>query len=199
MGRKLASAAVNALCAAAILFSLLAGWTVLTTPKGQAPKLFGYSMLTVLTGSMAPALPKRCLIIIRTTPPEEIQAGDIITFSATLAGYDGLLNTHRVVEVTEQDGRTAFRTKGDANTAPDAGTVTADRLVGKVVFHSMALGYVVSFLRTPAVFLALVLIPLAILIIRSVLNLVRLARQEVSEARRELEEELRHDDDRESR
>lgn len=192
MAKKLLAAAVNTLCAAAILVSLLAGWTAITTPKGKVPALFGLSMLTVLTGSMAPALPENSLILVRLTPPQQIKVGDVITFYTDIAGYNGVVNTHRVVGITAQDGAAAFRTRGDANALEDTSLVPADRLVGRVFFHSLALGIVVSFLRRPYVFFLVILIPLLAVAVRSLLQLVRLGKEEVRRAQEELEE-ARHD------
>lgn len=192
MAKKLLAAAINTLCAAAILVSLLAGWTAITTPKGKVPALFGLSMLTVLTGSMAPALPENSLILVRLTPPQQIKVGDIITFYTDIAGYSGVVNTHRVAGITAQDGAAAFRTRGDANALEDTSLVPADRLVGRVFFHSLALGIVVSFLRRPYVFFLVILIPLLAVAVRSLFQLVRLGKEEVRRAQEELEE-ARHD------
>lgn len=193
MGKKLLSILVDLFCVAAILFSLLAGWTVLTTPRGQAPRIFGCSVLTVLTGSMEPALPELSLILVRETPAQDIRAGDVITFYTTLAGQDGVLNTHRVTEVVRDGGGLSFRTKGDANSLADPTPVPSARVLGRVVWHSAALGVAVSLLRRPYVFLPLVLIPLFLLILRSLLRIWRLAKAEIDRAEQELKEEQGHD------
>ncbi|MEG0765460.1 MAG: signal peptidase I [Pseudoflavonifractor sp.] len=190
MKEKLLSAGVNALCAVAILFSLAVGWTAITTERGKAPTLLGNTMLTVLTGSMEPALPERSLILVRETPAEAIEPGDIITFYARIGGYEGVLNTHRVVECTQAEGQLAFVTKGDANATADPSPVLAEDLVGRVVFQSLILGIIVSFLRMPPVFLTLVLVPLLIIIGSSVRRLLRLAKEEISRAEEPDEEDL---------
>lgn len=193
MEKKILSALVNLLCVFAILFSLLAAWTVLSTPKGQAPRLFGWSMLTVLTGSMEPTLPEMSLIFVHQVPPETLQPGDIITFYTTLSGREGVLNTHRITEVVDADSGLSFLTKGDANSLRDQEAVPAANVLGRVAYCSVFLGTAVSLLRHPYVFLPLVLIPLLILILRSGLRLYRLAKEEVAQAERELKEELDHD------
>lgn len=192
MGKKLLSAFVNLLCLAAILLSLAAGWTAISTPKGQAPALFGYSMLTVLTGSMEPTLPQNSLILVREISPTQIRAGDIITFYTSIAGYSGVINTHRVVEITEEGGRLAFRTQGDANPLEDSALVPGSQVIGTVFFCSLPLGVAVSFLRQPVVFLLLILVPLLLIILRSALGLIRMGKEEVRRAQRELEE-ARHE------
>ncbi len=192
MGKKLLSIAVNVLCVAAIILSLAAGWAAISTPKGKAPSLLGCSMLTVLTGSMEPALPQNSLILVRETAPSQIRAGDIITFYTSIAGYSGVINTHRVVEVTQENGAPAFYTQGDANPMPDAEPVRSSQLIGRVFFCSLPLGMAVSFLRQPVVFLLLILVPLLLIIFRSALQLVRMGKEEVRRAQQELEE-ARHE------
>lgn len=194
MGKKILSVLINALCVVAILFSLLAGFTAITTPKGKVPALFGVSMLTVLTGSMAPALPEGSLILVRETAPAQIRVGDIITFYTSIAGYDGVVNTHRVTAVSERDGALSFRTQGDANPLEDNSAVSAEQVVGRVFFQSLLLGIIVSFLRQPVVFLLIILVPLLVVVIRSILQLVRLGKEEVRRAAEELEE-ARHEQD----
>lgn len=194
MGKKIISISINTLCLAAIALSLLAGWTAITTPKGKVPSLFGVSMLTVLTGSMEPALPEKSLILVRETAPAQIRVGDIITFYTSIAGYDGVVNTHRVTEVTRSEGELAFHTQGDANALEDSKVVAESQLVGRVFFHSLILGVIVSFLREPIVFFLIILIPLLLVVVRSILQLVRLGKEEVRKAEQELEE-ARHEQD----
>lgn len=193
MGKKVLSALVNALCVFAILISLVAAWTVLTTPRGKAPQVLGWSMLTVLTGSMEPALPEGSLIFVRAVPAGDIQVGDVITFYATLAGHDGVLNTHRVTQVVDEGGTLSFLTKGDANAIGDTQPVQAEQVLGRVALCSPGLGGAIALLRRPYVFLPLVLLPLLALIARSALRLWRLGKEEVARAQHELEEAQDHD------
>lgn len=193
MGKKLLTVLVNALCVLAILVSLLAAWTVLTTPRGKAPQVLGWSMLTVLTGSMEPTLPEGSLIFVHAVPTGDLRPGDVITFYTTLAGYDGVLNTHRITEVVNESGALSFLTKGDANPIGDVQPVDAGQVLGRVALCSPGLGAIVSLLRRPYVFLPVVLLPLLLLIARSALRLWRLGREEVARAQRELEEEQNHD------
>lgn len=93
------------------------------------PKLFGYHIYGVLTGSMTPAYPVGSVVYIRTCEPEEVTVGDVITFRM---GTDTEhVMTHRVVEVDSD--MQSFVTKGDANNAADAEPVSFDRLIGKAV------------------------------------------------------------------
>src|SRR3546814_8282824 len=61
------------------------------------PKATGSTSLTVLTGSMSPAIPPGSIVLVKPTDPSTIEAGEVITYQAEpgKAAYV----THRVVEV----------------------------------------------------------------------------------------------------
>lgn len=97
--------------------------------KSPVPSVFGYSTLTVKTGSMAgeesDSINAGDLIIIKDTGDYEI--GDIVTF---LQEGDSVPTTHRIIDCTE-DG--LFITKGDANNVQDGLPVSKDMILGEVV------------------------------------------------------------------
>lgn len=93
------------------------------------PRLLGWQGTVVLSGSMEPALPVGAVAFVDETRPDDIDAGDILTFSR--AG-DGRRITHRVVEVVQTPSGPRYRTRGDANDAPDAALVTPAQVVGTV-------------------------------------------------------------------
>lgn len=178
------------ICAIAlIVVSLFVLLTVVMTPSGQVPRVFGFSILRVTTGSMEPAIPVNAMLLVRQTEPGEIAPGDVITFFSTDPILDGAPVTHRVLSVEQLDGEFYFTTKGDANVVADAEPVSSDRLVGKVVFISGVLGIIISLLSNPLVFGAVIILPLlAILIMnlyRTVRSAAKLARQEEEEAIRQ--------------
>lgn len=96
--------------------------------KDDVPNIGGTTPLIVLTDSMYPIIESGDLIICKGAEPEEIQVGDVIAFLDP-AGNGTTIVTHRVIEVTEQNGELAWRTKGDNNNTEDRLAVTADKLV----------------------------------------------------------------------
>ena len=65
---------------------------------------------------MEPSLNIGDMIISKHISQNEIQIGDIITFCLE----DGKETvTHRIIDITEQDGITFYQTKGDNNNSPD--------------------------------------------------------------------------------
>ena len=94
----------------------------------EVPSVAGTLPLIVLTDSMYPQIQSGDLIICHTAEPEEIEENDVIAFFDP-AGNGSTIVTHRVIEVTELNGKIAWRTKGDNNNTEDRLLVTADKLV----------------------------------------------------------------------
>lgn len=125
----------------------------------------------VLTGSMEPAISPGDAVVVDAVDPATIAAGDVITYQRSAA--NDIPTTHRVLDVVNGDAGLAFVTKGDANEDADAGVVTADRLVGKVVLTIPFIGYVVQFVNSPVGFVALVVVPFGLLLLTEVWSMIR--------------------------
>ena len=90
------------------------------------PRLLGYQVYAVISGSMEPAISVGDLVYVRQTEPEAVKKSDVIAFYGTEDSRAIIL--HRVVENRTVDG--SFITKGDANSQPDLSPVSYDRLLG---------------------------------------------------------------------
>lgn len=149
------------------------------------PKLLGWEGVLVLTGSMEPTLDAGGVAFVDKVPAERIRVGDIMTF--TRANSDQQL-THRVAAVTQTAKGPEFRTKGDANRAPDGWTVTPKQVIGKVRYGLPNLGVLSRLLVSDRQLLALFMaVPAAFL----VADEVRRWRQQQAAVRRWLAEEAR--------
>ncbi|MFZ5643575.1 MAG: signal peptidase I [Bacillota bacterium] len=132
--------------------------------KDKMPTLAGHKVLTVLSGSMEPAIYTGDAIIIRPLAPEEaIREGDVITFR-TREKADMLI-THRVEGIVSVNGvPKAYVTKGDANDSQDLSTVSREQVVGIYKWRLPYFGYVSDFLHKPIGIVICVVIPGLILI-----------------------------------
>lgn len=175
---------VNALAAVVIVVALVVLLRATFTPAGEVPTIGGYGILRTLAGSMEPAIPVHSLVVVQQTDPAELQVGDTITFEATEGALDGALNTHRIVQIDEGSAGPVFRTKGDANAVEDAQTVSADHVIGRVVFVSSGLGVIVSLLTNPLLFFPLIVVPLVVPLVLEIRKMVKSAR-EVAQAEEE--------------
>ena len=115
-----------------LLFVLIT--TIVTAKlKGDVPKIFGYSVLTIATPSMGETIPVDTYILVKETSPKNIRKDNIICFYSDDPAILGYPNTHRVEDVYVIDGKYEFLTKGDANPAADPVTAKGDKLIGKYV------------------------------------------------------------------
>ena len=123
---------------------VLIGLAVLLAVALVGVRFTGLDLYVVLSGSMEPAYKTGSLIYVKEVDASALAVGDVITYrldSDTVA-------THRIVGVTQEDGETAYRTKGDANEIEDGSSVKAGQVIGSPVFTIPHLGYFVTYLQT---------------------------------------------------
>lgn len=130
----------------------------------EVPNVAGTLPLIVLTDSMYPLIESGDLIICHTAEPEQIQVGDVIAYFDP-AGNGSTIVTHRVMEVTEQGGQIAWRTKGDNNNVEDRLLVTGDKLVA--IYEDTRIpgfGNVALFMQTTPGLIVCVVCPIVLLV-----------------------------------
>lgn len=177
VAQKTAQAAVLAV---ALIMVLLAALSVVASgdPADSDTWRVGVKPMTVLGGSMEPAIHVGSLTLIGRTDPSGIKVGDVVTFSTPLGTQTGSLapgtiTTHRVVRIeTNPEGR-AFETKGDANEDPDRWLVPQDAVVGQPLLTIPLLGYLARWASSRAGFVLLIVVPGVILIIGELRRLRR--------------------------
>jgi signal peptidase len=104
----------------------------------------GYEFFSIRSGSMEPALPVGSLAIV-ANDASNLTAGQAVAFRLP----SGVVVTHRIVEVVENDTGTYLRTQGDANEDPDPSLVPATAVVGKVQMSLPLIGFVLAMLGMP--------------------------------------------------
>ena len=171
--------------------------SVNTVGKADADFL-GFKPNIVLSDSMQDTFAVGDLEISKKVDPATLAAGDIITFRSIDPANYGSVVTHKIREVTTYEGGLAFVTYGTTTGVDDAYPVPADRVLGKYVFRLPKMGYFFEFLKTPAGYVTLILLPFLVLIGLRAVRFVRLARQYRAEQREaaaaqqaQLEEEQR--------
>ena len=167
---------VNAISIGIILVAVLIMANVVFTSKGNTPKVFGYHVLRIVTGSMEPTYGKDSLILVKYRNPEEIEVGDVISFYSNDPTLEGAVNTHRVVEIERDGVRITFTTRGDANNADDLYRTDSRAVIGVVIGSSLILGKLSRLVSNPLIFVPFILLPLVIMMIRSLIQAIRSAR-----------------------
>jgi signal peptidase len=123
------------------------------------PRTGRYQVLTVLSDSMAPTMPRGALVLSVPVEPADIAAGDVITMRSPIGAH--AVVTHRVVELVEPGAHPVVKTRGDAND-PWLARLDGDR-AWRVAGSVPRAGFAVLALRQAAPRLALtVLAPLAL-------------------------------------
>jgi len=128
-----------------------------------------YKVMTVISGSMAPAIKMGSVVIVK--PASDYKIGDVITFgpySKTKAP-----TSHRIYDIKVVDGQPVYITKGDVNNAPDARELQKRDIVGKVLFSVPFVGYAVDFAKKPIGFVLIIGIPAVIIISDEVKKIIR--------------------------
>lgn len=176
---------------AALLFTVMVVATTLTSRGGEA-SLFGWKPYVVLSDSMQQDFQVGDIVVTREVDDAtSLQPGDIISFESIDPGAYGEIFTHRIRETTEYEGEPAFITYGSTTGDDDTYPALASRVLGKLEFVIPKAGYALDFFKSPAGYMALVLIPFSILIGLQVRNIVRLVREDRAEQQRALMAEQR--------
>lgn len=108
------------------------------------PRVFGYEVYTVVSGSMEPAIPVESLVYVQPGAPEDAEVDDVIAFYSS--ADTGAIITHRVIKNDIVTGQ--IHTKGDANEKEDLYPVEYEYYMGKVVYSVPVLGRVLAFFVT---------------------------------------------------
>ena len=119
-----------------VLGILLIAAVVLVCLPLTVPRLMGYDVYAIVSGSMEPEIPTGSLVYAKGTEPEAGEPGDVIVF---YGGVDAdAVITHRVVENDGSGKR--FITKGDANEGNDVTPIPYEQLLGRVAYTVPVLG-----------------------------------------------------------
>ncbi|MDP3987988.1 MAG: signal peptidase I [Candidatus Levybacteria bacterium] len=126
----------------------------------------GISLFIVQSGSMEPTINTGSVVLIQKQ--DNYKKGDIITF---FDKNKSETTTHRILATKKTSGEKIFATKGDANRGADREIIKENQILGKMIFFVPYLGNAVSFAKTQAGFIFLIIVPAVIIIISEILNI----------------------------
>ena len=102
------------------------------------PRAVHGTAMTVLTGSMAPAIPVGSVVVVRPVDARTLRVGDVATYQAEPGKASYI--THRIAKIVDRKDGLSFVFKGDANRGEDLDPVPAKAIRGEVWFHVPYLG-----------------------------------------------------------
>lgn len=178
---KILNIVVDILVIVVLVVSILVATLALTSKSQGVPNLFGYAPLTVESNSMSGTFEQGDLIIAKVTkdPGYEYKKDDIVTFPIEINGI-ATYNTHRIVDVIEDDTITYYQTMGDnkdTNPVADEELQTSSTIVAIYTGTKLSgVGTFIGFIRTQMGFFLCVLLPMIIFFIyqafRVVINII---------------------------
>jgi signal peptidase I len=120
----------------------------------------GAKLLSVQSGSMAPALHKGDLVVVRPVPKGQLAVGDVVTFINPANSKQTI--THRVAALPA-DKSGMIVAKGDANAAPDK-PVPVKAVLGKVARHAPVAGWAIDLVRQPIGLIIIIYLPAIVIV-----------------------------------
>ena len=110
---RIISIIVAAIIIPIIIYNLTLMVKSLVNPD-ETPSFLGIKSLVIISESMEPNIMPNDAIFVKEVPEEDLKVGDVISFKD-----DGFINTHRIVEILNENGEIKYRTKGDNNNTRD--------------------------------------------------------------------------------
>jgi signal peptidase len=101
----------------------------------------GFMIFTVASESMVPEYNVGDIIFTKKVSEDELKIGDNITYLGSEGSVNGLVITHKLVEIEEENGQKIFTTKGLVNIIPDP-PIVYGQIYGKVVYKTAILSYI---------------------------------------------------------
>ena len=144
------------------LLARLSAWTLTGFAIGilvaiVVPFALGMRSLSVMSGSMEPALRTGDVIVNKWIPPRDARVGDAVSFNDPARG--NIVLTHRVVRLRRRGNQVDFVTRGDANTGVERWSAPANGRIGRVAYRVPHAGFLMVFTRTPGGKLLFLVIP----------------------------------------
>lgn len=121
----------------------------------------GFRIFRVQTGSMIPKYQIGDVILVKEVDTDKIQIGDDVTYKGNTGTMNGMLVTHRVVDIEEVDGKRVFHTKGIANNLEDP-VISEEQINGVVQTKMYILSLICMLLNNKYVFYFCGILPLTI-------------------------------------
>lgn len=167
----------NVLLGILVIIAIISVITLINSKrtKDPIPTIGNYKFMAVLSNSMNPTFRVYDMIIDKKVPEGELKKGDVISFKEGES-----IVTHRIVEVQQKDGKSLYKTKGDANNVEDERIVPYEDVVAKYVVSIPYMGLIVSQIKGP-IGIGLIWLIFMYIIIKEVLEEVKSKKQQKKE------------------
>lgn len=151
--------------------------------------LAGFSIYTVVTESMYPKYKVFDMILVKSVDTKSIKVHDDVVYKGEKSDFQGKIVTHRVEDITEDNGVLTFTTKGINNDIEDP-LVNENQIMGKVVHKLLLLSLISKVINNTYGFYFLIFVPLVIVIFLEVMESI----EEKKELKKVLDDERKEEE-----
>ena len=137
--------------------------------SNNSVNLAGFSIYTVVTESMYPKYKVYDMILVKSVDTKSIKVHDDVVYKGEKSDFQGKIVTHRVEDITEDNGVLTFTTKGINNDIEDP-LVNENQIMGKVVHKLLLLSLISKVINNTYGFYFLIFVPLVVVIFLEVME-----------------------------
>ena len=151
--------------------------------------LAGFSIYTVVTESMYPKYKVYDMILVKSVDIKSIKVHDDVVYKGEKSDFQGKIVTHRVEDITEDNGVLTFTTKGINNDIEDP-LVNENQIMGKVVHKLLLLSLISKVINNTYGFYFLIFVPLVVVIFLEIMESI----EEKKELKKVLDDERKEEE-----
>ena len=133
-----------------------------------------FNLYTIITQSMRPNIEPGDIVLDYKYSDDKYKIGDVITFTSS-RNNASITITHRIINISQKDGKYYYQTKGDNNNAPDTELVSSNNVIGKVIFVFPKLGYAQQFILSTTGWIVVIVLPCVGIVIYDLLKVIRIS------------------------
>jgi signal peptidase len=136
--------------------------TVLIQRVSGNKSVLGYRMFNVASESMVPVYKINDIIAVKDCDPNTLKVGDDIAYIGMDNSLEGKIITHRIINISDDNGAREITTKGVNNDLTDP-SITTKQVVGKVVGVVPFISSINKIVMTQAGFYFLIFVPVVLI------------------------------------
>ena len=170
--KKIISTFIYMIIIPAIIFNMTLFVKTTINPT-EIPDFLGLKSFVIISASMEPTIMTGDAIFVKEVEKSEIKKRDIISFHE-----DDDVITHRITNITKNNGVTEYTTKGDNNRNEDKQKVIYDNIEGVYQFKINGFGKIVEIIKNKITLVVLLVILVLISISQVIMSKKKLKRKE---------------------
>lgn len=134
--------------------------------------LGGYSIFTVVSGSMMPEYEIGDMIIAKKVEYSDINVGDDVVYLGNKGNFSDRIVTHRVIKIDQSLDKDNIYTQGIANQEADP-AISYTQIYGKVVYKTVILSLLSHIMNSTYGFYFVIFIPFSVMIFLEILGIIK--------------------------